>query len=295
MKRIISLFAIALLLAGLFSCASSPARVQSGSPVWKISGNDNTLFLGGSVHILRSNDFPLPKAFDRAFSQSKLLVLEADVEQMADENVAQYLMSKMYLPEGQTLESILDQDTYFLLKLECAKYGLQIESISNYKPSMVITILSVLQIQKFGFVEEGVDTFFQNRAKKEKKSIHFLESVEFQIDMLVSMGEGYENDYVRYSLEDLSTTDNLLADLVNEWKTGNTALTEAMLVEMKEEWPEMYKLMVSNRNAAWMPQIEEYLASGQTAFVIVGAAHLYGPDGLLVQLENSGYVVEPFK
>jgi uncharacterized protein YbaP (TraB family) len=295
MKRIISLFAILLFLTGLFSCASSPSSAKSGSPVWKISGNGNTLFLGGSVHILRSNDFPLPKAFDRAFSQSKLLVLEADVEQIADENVNQYLMSKVLLPEGQTLQSILDPDTYFLLKLECAKYGFLVDAVSNYKPSMVITILGVLQMQKFGFVEQGVDAFFQDKAKKENKPVHFLESLEFQIDMLVSMGEGYENDYVRYSLEDFSTTDNSLAELVAEWKRGNVLSAEAALAEMKEEWPEMYKLMVVDRNAAWMPQIEEYLASGQIAFVVVGAFHLHGPDGLLTQLRNSGYIVEQMK
>jgi uncharacterized protein YbaP (TraB family) len=293
MKRIIPLFTIILLLA--VSCASSPFSAKSGSPVWKISGNNNTLFLGGSVHILRSDDFPLPRAFDRAFSRSALLVLETDVEQMADPHVVQYLMSKIYLPEGQTLESILDPDTYFLLKLECAKYGLPIETISNYKPSMVITILSVMQIQKFGFEEQGVDTIFQNRAKEENKPVHFLESLEFQIDMIVSMGEGYENDYVQYSLGDLSTTDNSLAELVSEWRTGKATLTEEMLTEMREEWPELYKSLVLDRNAAWMPQIEEYLASGQVAFVVVGAAHLHGPDGLLVQLENSGYTVEQLK
>jgi uncharacterized protein YbaP (TraB family) len=295
MKRIISFFAILLVLAGLSSCATSPSSATSGSPVWKISGNGNTLFLGGSVHILRSDDFPLPKAFDRAFSKSSLLVLEADIAQMSDVNVVKYLASKMYLPEGQTLKTILDPDIYDMLKLECAKYGLPIDVFSQFKPSMVLNILNVLQVQKFGFEEEGVDSFFQNRAKKAKKPVYFLETVEFQIDMLVSMGEGYENDFVRYSLEDLASTDDSLAELVTEWKTGGSEITEASLIEMKEEWPELYKSMVEDRNNAWIPQIKEYLASGKIAFIVVGAAHLYGPDGLLIQLENSGYIVEQLK
>jgi uncharacterized protein YbaP (TraB family) len=301
MKRLLFLFTVILLSVGLLTGMSPSIRVrsnssvsdQSVSSVWKISKDDNTLFLGGSIHILRPNDFPLPKAFDRAFSQSALLILEADVELMADEDVAQYLMSRMNLPEGQTLKSILEPDTYDLLEAACLEYSFPIEAVSILKPSMVITVLSVLQMQKFGFVEQGVDTFYLNQAKKEDKPVRYLESVELQIDMLVSMGEGYENDYVRYSLEDLSSTDNSLAELVAEWKTGKTSLTEASLTSMREDWPAIYKSMVVDRNAAWMPQIEEYLSSGTIPFIIVGAAHLHGPDGLLIQLENSGCTVEP--
>jgi uncharacterized protein YbaP (TraB family) len=79
---------------------------------------------------------------------------------------------------------------------------------------------------------------------------------------------------------------------VAEWKAGVASGIEASLAEMQKEWSEIYKSLVTDRNAAWMPQIEEYLASGQVVFVIVGAAHLYGPDGLLIQLRNSGCIVE---
>jgi uncharacterized protein YbaP (TraB family) len=294
MKRFLSLFIVLLFLGGIFSCKSTPAPVQSNSSVWKISKDGNSLFLGWSIHILRSDDFPLPNAFDRAYSQSKLLVLEADVDQMAVADVAQYLLSRMYLPEGQTLRSILEPDTYALLDEACHEFDFPLEALSTMKPSMVITVLSVFYMQKFGFVEQGVDAFFQERAKKENRPVRFLESVELQIDMLVSMGEGYENEYVIYSLEDFSKTDNYLAEIVAEWKTGDASITEASLIEMKDEWPELYKSMVFDRNAAWIPQIEEYLATGATPFIIVGAAHLHGPDGLLIQLINSGCTVEQF-
>jgi uncharacterized protein YbaP (TraB family) len=305
MKCLLSLFTVILLSVGLLTGMSPPTPVQSYSSVsnqsvsdqsvssvWKISKDDNYLFLGGSIHILRPDDFPLPRSFDRAFSKSVLLVLEADIEQMADETVAEYMMSRMYLPEGKTLQSILEPDTYDLLEAECLEYGFPIEAVSNLKPSMVMTVLSVFQMQKFGFVEQGVDTFYLNQARKENKPVRFLESVELQIDMLVSMGEGYENEYVLYSLEDFSTTDNSLAELVAEWKAGDASLTKATLTSMREEWPEIYKSMVLDRNAAWMPQIEDFLSSGATPLIIVGAAHLHGPDGLLTQLANSGCTVE---
>ncbi|MDR0321780.1 MAG: TraB/GumN family protein [Treponema sp.] len=290
MKRFISLLTVLLLSVGLFFCTALPASVQSGSSVWKISRDGNTLFLGGSIHILRNEDFPLPKEFDRAFSQSALLVLEADTEQTAE--IVQYLMSQMYLPNGQTLRSILDLETYNLLRAAFAEYRVPIEAVHNFKPSLVVTMLQMLQFQKLGFVQQGVDAYYLDKAHTENKPVAFLETVEMQINLFVSMGEGYENDYVRSSLNELSNTENDLEIKLTEWKTGKISSIEASLTEMREYWPAIYKAMVTDRNAAWMPQIEEYLTEGQVAFVIVGLAHLHGPDGLLIQLENSGCIVE---
>jgi uncharacterized protein YbaP (TraB family) len=160
---------------------------------------------------------------------------------------------------------------------------------------MVVTLLSVLQIQKSGFSEEGVDNHYQERARKENKPVLFLESVESQIDALLSMGDGYENDYVLYSLLDMDSSEDEITTLVTEWKKGGVSRSEEALTGMKEDWPAIYKTLVSDRNSAWMPQIEEFLAGGQVHFVIAGLLHMHGPDGLLRQLEDRGYTVEQFQ
>jgi len=294
MKRIISLFAVVAICAGLFSCASSPGRGQNGSSVWKVSGNGNTLFLGGSVHVLRAMDYPLPKEFDQAFSHSTMLVLETDIEQAATESVQGYLMTQMILPGNQTLRSVLDSDTYELLRAKYSEYGLSVDEISKLKPSMAVLFLTILQIEMHGFVQQGVDTYYLEKAKDEGKPIGFLETVQAQIDLMVTMGDGYENDYVRYSLQDMENTETGLEELLAEWRTGGSSDMDASLAEMKEQWPLLYASLLTDRNAAWMPQIEACLASGEVAFVIVGLAHLHGPDGLLRQLEDSGYTVEQF-
>jgi uncharacterized protein YbaP (TraB family) len=295
MKKIIQCCAVILLIAGFCSCASSPASHQSGSSVWKISKDGNSVFLGGSIHILRSDDFPLPKEFDRAFSRSSMLVLEADIEQLADESVARYLLTCMFLPDGKTLESILDFDTYEMLKEKCEEYGFPIDSVSQLKPSMIMAMLTMLEIQKSGFVQQGVDVHYLEKAKKVKKPRGFLETIETQIDMLVTMGDGYENDYVKYSLHDMDNTEKELADIVSEWKKGGASSTERAILEMKSQWPALYKTILADRNAAWLPQINEYLVSGSPVLVIVGLAHLHGPDGLLKQLADSGCTVEQFR
>ncbi len=302
MKRIISFSAVVLSMFFLFSCASttisasvSPDQNQTGSSVWKISGGGNTLFLGGSIHILRDTDFPLPEEFDRAFSESAVLVLEADVEQMGNEDVVQHLLGQMFLTDGQTIQTLLEPDVYQMLAVKVEEYGLPIEAFSSFKPAMVTTMLETLQLQKLGFTQQGIDFYYMAKARDENRPVRFLESVESQIDMLTSMGEGYENDYVRYSLQELENTETYLDKMVDDWKTGESATLEESLIAMKEEWPLLYKSMITDRHDKWIPQLEEYIESGSSIFVVVGLAHLYGQDGLLQQMEERGFTVEQYR
>ncbi|MCL2044607.1 MAG: TraB/GumN family protein [Treponema sp.] len=297
MKHIFTFSVLVLTLALIFTCISTPvlpAREQGGSSVWRISRNGNTLYLGGSIHILREDDFPLPAEFDLAFSQSAALIIEADIEQMGKEESAAYLISNMLLDRNQSLQTLLDTDVYAMLAAKVNEYGIPIESVSGFRPSMVITMLTMFQIQELGFTQQGIDPYYFQKARNENKPVHFLESVESQINMLVSMGEGYENEFVQYSLQDMNNTEMFLTTIANDWRSGESASTEMSLKKMKEEWPQMYKSLITDRHDAWMPLLEEYLDSGTTFFVVVGLAHMHGPDGLLRLLEDLGCTVERF-
>jgi uncharacterized protein len=279
----------------LFFYVSAPATNDSISSVWKISKDGKSLFLGGSVHILRNEDFPLPKAFDIAFEQSSMLILEANVDEMEEEWIMQYLMTQLFLPDNQTLNSVLNPETYVILQAKCKQYGIPMDSISKLKPSIIVNMLSALEMQKLGFAQEGVDLHYLKKAKKINRPLGFLESVEVQIDMLVNMGDGYEDDFVRYSLHDMNSTEIGLEDIVAEWRKGKASSTEISVLEMRKQWPILYKTLLSDRNSAWMPKIINYLATETPEFIIVGLAHLHGPDGLLKQLADSGCTVEQLK
>ena len=295
MQRIISVCLLAVSGVLFFSCASSkaaPAAGHSGSSVWKISKNGNTLFLGGSIHVLRDDDFPLPPQYDLAYAQSARLVLETDVELLETEEMANYMMSQMFLPGGETLQTILSPDTYALLTEKSLAYGFRIEVVSNFKPSMVIMLLTMLQIQELGYTQQGIDYHYLYKAKNDNKPVEYLESVESQIHMVVTMGEGYENDYVLYSLQDMDSSETVLDTILADWRTGEPASSETSLEEMRADWPVMYKTLVTDRNEAWIPQIERFLDSGTVYFVVAGLLHMHGPDGLLRLLKDKGYTIE---
>jgi uncharacterized protein YbaP (TraB family) len=115
MKRL-SLFCIVLIgLIGAFTSCNSPVQdpsAPSNASVWEISKNENTLFLGGSVHILRAKDYPMPTAFDSAFGKAAILVLETDVDRILDAEMLSYINDRWMLPEGQTLKTVLDDAVY---------------------------------------------------------------------------------------------------------------------------------------------------------------------------------------
>lgn len=298
MKRIFSVLIFLFVISLFFTCASSPAPAVSeagGSSVWKASRNGNTILLGGSIHLLRDADFPLPGEFDLAFSQSEFLVLETDIERMEDEDMANYLLRQTVYTDGRTLQTVLNPEVYQMLAAKSGEFGLPIEVISVFKPSMVMSMLSVLQIQQMGFTQMGIDYYYLNQANTGGKPLKYLESVESQIDMIATIGEGYENDYVLYNLQDMDATEEYILAMVDDWKNGASVTGEHSIKEMIDEWPLLYSAMLTDRHDAWMPQIEEYLDSGSVHFIIVGLLHMHGPDGLLQRLRNMGCTVEKLR
>ena len=295
MKRLSGFLQIAFIAALLFFHAASASADEGGSSVWKISKDGRTLFLGGSIHLLREKDFPLPEEFDNAFERSDVLVLEADVEQAAESDEQAQFMAKMMLPVGTILQNVLNADVYERLRAQCAEFGLPIEMLAPFKPAFVVTVLSILQIEQLGFLQQGVDMYYFTKAKEAGKQLAFLESVEEQFGMLASQGDGYENDYVRYSLDEADDMESGIAALVFDWRAGTSASVEASLDEMREKCAILYRELLLSRNAAWMSRLKEYLRDEPVELVIVGVAHLHGSEGLLQSLKEGGYLVEQYR
>jgi uncharacterized protein YbaP (TraB family) len=291
MKRFSLLCGMILGFIALFTSCNNPAQtIPSTASVWEISKNGNALFLGGSVHLLRAEDYPMPAAFDFAFDESEVLVLETDADRMSDPDMIQYQYEKFMLPGGQTLETVLDDAVYKQLENAIGDPGL-VSLVSRFKPAVVINELQMLYLQQNGFTEDGADLYYLAKAKDEGRSLGFLEDVEIQIDMLGGMADGRENEYVAASLNGLQGSENEIIAYVSDWKAGTAAAIKFDLNAQKTYWPALYKTMVYDRNAAWIPKIENYLTAGPIEFVIVGLAHLHGQDGLLIQLKNKGYTI----
>jgi uncharacterized protein YbaP (TraB family) len=266
--------------------------VQAQSAVWLASKGEEKVYLGGTVHLLRPSDYPLPAPFETAYQDSATLYFETDITGMSDFSVQARMMQELLYSDGRTLQSVLDAPTYAALAAHVADTGLPMQMMERFKPGMLISTLQVIEFQKLGFTPQGVDAYFNSRALGDGKQVGELESVDAQIGFVATMGEGVENEFVRSSLHDMEAIDTAMEQMIAAWRSGDNATLEALFVaDMKEDYPALYDTLLVRRNTAWVEIIDTMLETPGTEFVLVGAAHLVGEDGLLSLLKRKGYTI----
>ena len=260
------------------------------SPVWMVEKNGTRMFVGGTMHILTAQDYPLPNAFEMAYTQSDQVVFETDITKMEDPVFQQYLLGEVSYSDGRSLQQVLHADTYRAVDEFFSARGVPMSSIDNFKPGMVATMITIVELQRLGVDGEGVDTHFNRRAERDEKPRGKLEPVEQQVAFLANMGAGEEDLMLSYSLEDINRMPELWRDLTKAWLSGDLSwLEDEIALPMRTDFPSIYDSLLVERNRTWMPQLEAMSKTAQVEFVLVGALHLSGKDGLLEQLTARGY------
>jgi uncharacterized protein YbaP (TraB family) len=281
------------LFLSLFLVASAVAD-GSGTSVYRVTSSDGELFLGGTVHLLRQSDYPLPPQYNQAYDAADVLYFETDISALSDMSMQATLMQALTYQDGRTLRTVLNDEAYSALEAHMAEVGLPLAMMQNFKPGLLVSTLSVLEFQKMGFTPQGIDMYFHTRAIGDGKPTGELESVQDQIDLLAGMGEGYESEFILYSLADFDRAAETIEDMIRTWRSGDLDEMQALFVdEMQAQAPDVYDAMLVDRNNNWMPVIESLFGQEDTALVLVGAAHLVGEDGLIALLERRGYTVQP--
>ncbi|MCG6190722.1 TraB/GumN family protein [Maribellus maritimus] len=267
--------------------------VFSQSSVYVIEDkNGAKIFVGGSIHKLREQDFPLPDEFLKTLDNSEILVLETDISEVNNPANAPYLMEIMTFQDDKTLKSVLSENVYNKLDSACANYGIRLEGIQKLKPFTVILNLTQMVLLKNGVTKDGVDVQLSDEANKKGKSFLYLETFEEQLSFMKQLTQVNEDDFVLYSLKDIEQNNAMFDEIIASWKTGDKKVMQELNKEFKQTFPEIYQFLLLDRNDNWIPQLEDYLKTPDTEFVVVGALHLYGPDGVLQQMKDKGYLVK---
>lgn len=257
--------------------------------IWRVEGKSNVVYLIGSVHLLKESDYPLPAAFEQAYTNSGICAFETDVEQMNRPTTQVELMSKASLPDGVTLKDQLSEPVYRDLQRHVTAAGLGAGALDTLKPAFAALTLTVIQMQKLGAdPEKGIDQYFFNRAGKDRKTIVALETVDSQIALLTGFTKSEGEDFLKSLLEQIDQVETVYNDLVKAWKNGDTTLLEKVLNDSMRDSPELYSKFITGRNKEWLPRIEKLLDGSTNAVVIVGAGHLIGPDSVVDLLARQG-------
>lgn len=262
--------------------------------LWRVSDADGaTAHLLGSVHVLNKGVYPLSPVIEDAFRESRVLVEEVDLDEMNDPATMIQLMAKAMLPDNQTLDMVLSAETFEAVRARAAAGNVPFNVIRRMKPWTAGVTLAAAELTRAGFDSDlGIDKHFFDRAREAGMPFRPLETLEYQFDRLDGLSSALQERSLEVMLADIDSQVANVETMIAAWRTGDTSTLEKLMAEGAEGAPEIRERLLVERNRNWVPHIEQCLAADDKCFVVVGAAHLVGPDSVVDLLQQAGYKVE---
>ena len=284
---------VALLMFLTWSAASCSVGAQEKSLLWKVSRDHKSIFLLGSIHYLRKENYPLNRAILDAFDASKRLILEIDLNNTPAGAAQRVTLQKAMYPDGSTLAQNVSPEAYRLTAKRAAELGIDMQVIEPMKPWFVaLTILSV-KLQRMGLNPKlGVDYHLAERAKRDGKPTSGLETLEFQLSIFDRLSKREQELMLRETAAEVERIDQNINGIVNSWLAGDGDRLATLLLAEMRRYPELYQKIILDRNQRWLEEIARLVQQGSDAMVVVGAAHLVGKDGVVGMLAARGFEVE---
>ena len=237
----------------------------------------------------------MPLEFENAFGKADRLVLETDLSVMAKPEIQQQLLQRLRYGPGESLQTGLSADAYRALVRYCADAGIPMAVLQGFKPPMAVLTLTLAELRRLGLAASGVDDFFYRRARRDGKTVTGLETPGQQVDVIVRMGAGHENELILSTIKEMKELPDVMQRLKAAWRKGDLeTLKQVGIVPMRTEYPALYEDLLVRRNQAWLPEIVAMLTTPERELILVGALHLAGRDGVLAQLRRRGFKVEPY-
>jgi len=295
------LFFLTLACSSLFLTSSASAEAPSATaaqqgtmPLWELQmPSGETLYIVGSIHLLKPDAYPLPDPIEEAFASSPEVVFETDISALNDPAMQMKLLQMGMYQDGTSLEDHVSEETWSKLSEYLEAQGMPPQLVAKFKPWMAALTLSVIGMQKAGYdPNHGLEMYFNKKAKESGKPVSGLEDPMFQINLLANFSGENEEDYLVQTLEDLEELPAYLEQMDEAWRTGNMAQLAEFLNEHLLEFPDIADKLLYDRNEDWATKLDQRIKEGKPAIVIVGAGHLAGEKSLLDLLEQKGYEIQ---
>ncbi len=286
---------IRAVLASLVCFTIAISSAHAKAPVWKVSDGDHHLYLGGTIHLLSKNDYPLPEAFEKAYADAEHVWFETDASLLTSAETQVKMLDVMMYQDTRSLSTVLSRDTYEALSELMESRQMPMAAFEKFTPAGLMFTLTALELKRLGLIDEtaGVDMHFEQRAKQDGKDRLHLELVDEQLAFMQRINELDANKLIRSTLDEISKTNETWEVLLKAWRTGDMALmNEAGIAQMESEYPKIYDFLLVNRNNDWLADLKAMIKTKEVEFVLVGALHMAGDNGLLSLLEKEGYEIE---
>src|SRR3984885_2898003 len=282
------------LLGLALSCVTLSASVRADGPLhalWELHGKHNTVYILGSIHVLRPTDYPLAPAVLNAYNNAKSIFMEVNLQEIDPQRLRIELPASPRLPEGQTLPALMGKQRYERAGALAREVGVDISIFDAFAPWFVAEAISQLQLQQLGFQpQSGVEMFFLEHARSDSKPVAGLETIHDQIALFDAMPMEEQADYLVSSLEEAHDLPKEVNDMVRAWQRGDTVWFADQLKSEYGRDPALYQSLLVARNRKWVPKIEALLNDDKNYLVIVGTGHLVGRGSVIELLGKDGIV-----
>jgi uncharacterized protein YbaP (TraB family) len=272
--------------------ATRDAAAQVDAPaLWRVAGPKGSVFLFGSFHLLPADVKWRTPAVESALNEAAVVVFETDLTGAQDPqaSIAKY----GFLPAGQTLHSVLSTSTHAELERTATDLGVPLPALEPLRPWLAALTLGVHFVVNQGFDPgNGVEQQIMMSAKAGGKRLGTLETNESQLRVFADLTREQEVELLTVTLRQVRETPKMLGDMLAAYRKGDLATLERALNLGFDDFPVLRKRILKDRHDKWLPQIEKMIADGRTHMIVVGAAHLVGPDSVIAMLRAKGVKVE---
>lgn len=279
------------LLTSLWLLSAAAAADSAGHPVtmWMAEGVTNRVYLLGSVHLLRSQDHPLPAVIDTAYDDAESLYMEIDMDDL-DPLAMQATINRLgMLDEGTTLRDVMGAGLYADALLAADTLDIPLGMLEQTEPWYAAITIEQLALARIGFNPiYGIEMHMMTKATRDGKAIHGFESVEEQLALLDGLSLEAQRELLMQTLAEGANIRSVMDDLIGAWRAGDIDYMEENLLAEVANFPELYETIVAGRNRRWVDTIDKLLKDEDDYLVIVGALHLVGEDGVPQLLESRG-------
>ena len=235
--------------------------------------------------------YPLPLQYEQAFKLSNKLVLEVNTDQISPSEIYAKTQAAARLTKHRYLRESLSALDYSRLARTAALYGVPLQSLQPYKPAMVYTQLSLMGFIALGYDPElGVEEHFSKN--KAPEDILQLESLDLQLGFLFAQSMETQIAVLMDTVKQFDEIETVASNLVQAWAKGDDTTMAKLVAEQNGSSKllrDFSEQLLDQRNVGMSKKIADYLNTNENYFVLVGAAHLAGPNSIIKMLEKNGF------
>lgn len=273
------------LLAACVSASPPPPKAPPAHPaLWKLSDADTTIYLFGTIHVLREGYRWRTPKIDRAVRDSKELILEvADLNDK--EKTAKTFLGLAVSPNLPPVLDRVPADKRAGLRALMDKAGMPHSVLNRFESwAVAVTLASGMLKELDVSPEYGVEKQLRASFTKSRKPISGLETTEQQLGFFDKLPESAQRTFLSSMIDDAADPEKEFNDMVSAWSRGDDKAIALSFDDELKLSPELIQTLLRDRNENWTVWLKKRLEKPGTIFVAVGAGHLAGPDSVVAML-----------